>query len=509
MTAGKRSRSAAELPEGNIMFRSRVSRRLAGAEPPDRSPRRPPRKRLGVTLAAIASLAVGVVVVGAPQPADALTNLDGQWTVVHGGTGLISLNHDGSYTSSCQVTPGYDDAWCPAPAGTFERNSSGSSHVTFHGDDGSTTSYRYSGEVQNPDRITSTFTSSNHSSLDMRRGNYFTCTYWSDSGYRMKDSPLVEYDAGTGTLYATGSHDLLGPATADNTVNLAETAPNYFQTGVTCPPPPPESTLRIASVTDASRPATSGTRWVPLATVTVTDLTGAPVSGADVRGRFDDGGNFLVITDCVTGTDGACLMASGQSAPGATTSLSFDAFSATKVGMLGDEAHVFITLYNPSGTTTPSTTSTPPTTTPSTTSTPPTTTPSTTTTPPTTTPSTTTPPASTHHIGDLDDATMASWWSGWTRKWQPKVTAMVLDSNGAPVAGATVNGTFSHYKAAVNCTTSTNGTCTLGNFSLKTSNRTTVFTVTSVTKPSSTYVSAANTDPDGESNGTTITVNRP
>ena len=119
--------------------------------------------------------------------------------------------------------------------------------------------------------------------------------------------------------------------------------------------------------------------------------------------------------------------------------------------------------------------------------------------------STSTPPPSTHHIGDLDNATLASS----LRKWQPKVTATVLDSTGTAVAGATVSGTFTSHQGTLTCITAANGACTLGNFSLSRSTKSTVFTVTNVVKASSTYAPTTNNDPDGDSNGTTITVKRP
>lgn len=87
---------------------------------------------------------------------------------MHGGTGQLSLNSDGTYTSTSQVTPGYADAFCPAPTGTFERNTLGYSIVNFHGADGSTTSYRFSGDVYNPETITSTFASTTYSPLVMK-----------------------------------------------------------------------------------------------------------------------------------------------------------------------------------------------------------------------------------------------------------------------------------------------------------------------------------------------------
>ena len=105
-----------------------------------------------------------------------------------------------------------------------------------------------------------------------------------------------------------------------------------------------------------------------------------------------------------------------------------------------------------------------------------------------------------------DDATTAA---SSLKKWQPKVAATVLDSTGSAVTGATVSGTFSHHKGTLTCVTAANGICTLGNFSLSRSTTSTVFTVTNVTKTASTYAPKANSDPDGDSNGTTITIKRP
>jgi hypothetical protein len=337
------------------MFNPATTRGLIEEESLDGSRHRMTVKHLAAVLALASALAVGFATIAAPHSALAMTNLDGQWTVAHGGTGQLSLNADGTYTSTCQVTPGYADAFCPAPTGTFERNTLGSSVVNFHGVDGSTASYRFSGDVYNPDTITSTFASTTYSPLVMKKGSEFVCTNWGDNGYRMKGSPLVYLDS-TGTiLYATGSHDLLGPATADTQVSVAETAPNYFQSG-TC---------------------------------------------AD-----------------------------------------------------------FVSMPTPA----------------------------------------------THHIGDLDNATTAP---STLRKWQPQVSATVLDSTGVALAGAIVSGKFSHNTQTLTCTTAANGTCTLGNFSLSWSTTSTVFTVTNVVKPSSTYAAKSNSDPDGDSNGTTITVKRP
>ncbi|MDN5768738.1 MAG: hypothetical protein L0H78_23380 [Humibacillus sp.] len=86
----------------------------------------------------------------------------------------------------------------------------------------------------------------------------------------------------------------------------------------------------------------------------------------------------------------------------------------------------------------------------------------------------------------------------------------VLDANGVAVEGAIVNGSFSHVSQGQTCTTEANGTCIMGEYlSLSRSFPSTAFTVTDVIRVSSTYVPAANSDPDGDSNGTTETVRLP
>ena len=466
------------------MFNSLAASTSLRGEPPDASRHRTQWRPLGLLLAFVAALALGITMMAAPPPAQAATNLDGHWTVVHGGTGQLSLNADGSYTSTCVAFPNYADAWCPSPSGTFQRSSN--SYVDFHGSDGINHSYRYSGDVQHPDTITSYFGSRGHAELVMKAGTNFVCTYWSDTAtglLRWGPSPLVEYDAAADLLYATGSHDLIGPKNVSTSVNLIETAPNYFEVGYACPAAPALPTMGVASILDTSVLSPNPDVWVPKATVSIKDQTGASVSGATVTGSFTEAG---IRGDCVTTTDGTCTIGGHAGVGTALASSAFTTDSVVKDGMKWDEQHVAITVHSPS--------STPPTPTP-------------TPTPPTPTPTPTTAPTpSLHHVGDLDNATTASS-SRWN--WQPKVTATVLDSSGSSVAGASVSGTFTNHKGTLTCTTTVAGTCTLGNFSLSRSTTKTVFKVTNVVKASATYAPSANSDPDGDSNGTTITVKRP
>ncbi|MEO6943634.1 MAG: hypothetical protein ABI053_02865, partial [Lacisediminihabitans sp.] len=281
------------------------------SEPPDFSRRRVTRKRLGAVLAVAAALAMGFAMTSAPQPAQAQSVIDGQWTVVHGGTGQVSLNADGTYTSTCVVFPNYTDAWCPAPSGTFQYSTMGTASVTFNGADGSTASYRVGGNVYQPDTISSMFGSRGYAELEMRPGDAFVCTHWSDTAtglLRWGPSPLVEYDAAADMLYATGSHDPIGPRNVSTQVSLSETAPNYFQQGIACPivAPPTYPIIHIASVVDTSFLDTTSPwgMWIPQAAVTIKDAAGAAVAGVSVTGAF--GGNWVT---CVTGTDGTCSVA--------------------------------------------------------------------------------------------------------------------------------------------------------------------------------------------------------
>jgi hypothetical protein len=113
------------------------------------------------------------------------------------------------------------------------------------------------------------------------------------------------------------------------------------------------------------------------------------------------------------------------------------------------------------------------------------------------------PPGGTMQVGDLDGgATLQS------RTWTAIVTVLVEDPAQAPVSAATVTGTFSTGgKGTGTCTTGSNGTCTVTKGRLRSGS--VAFTVTGVTHATRTYDSAGNRDPDGDSDGTSVTVFRP
>lgn len=122
---------------------------------------------------------------------------------------------------------------------------------------------------------------------------------------------------------------------------------------------------------------------------------------------------------------------------------------------------------------------------------------------PTNTPTaTSTPDNSTIHVGDLDGANGNN---GST--WTAYVTITIHDASENPVANATVSGDWSNGGSA-SCTTDASGQCTVSQSGIRKNVGTVDFTVSGVSHTSYTYDATANHDPDGDSNGTTITVSK-
>jgi serine protease len=106
------------------------------------------------------------------------------------------------------------------------------------------------------------------------------------------------------------------------------------------------------------------------------------------------------------------------------------------------------------------------------------------------------------HIADLDGTKALT-----SKNWTATVTAKVVDQTGAVVSGAKVAGSWSNgYTGTASCTTTTAGTCSVTTGSMKLTKTSVTFTVTGVTGTGLTYSAAANTDPDGDSTGTVITI---
>jgi PKD repeat protein len=109
------------------------------------------------------------------------------------------------------------------------------------------------------------------------------------------------------------------------------------------------------------------------------------------------------------------------------------------------------------------------------------------------------------HVGDLDGAGQQV-----RNKWEATVTITVHDQDHAPLANAAVAGTWSAgATGGAECTTDGSGTCSVSVGNLKLGVPSVTFTVDSVTTTGYSYAPAANHDPDGDSDGTSITVSSP
>ncbi len=111
--------------------------------------------------------------------------------------------------------------------------------------------------------------------------------------------------------------------------------------------------------------------------------------------------------------------------------------------------------------------------------------------------------APTMHVGDLYGTSV---WVN-KRKWAATVTILVLDGNESPVPNATVAGTWTN---GIQSTASTNtaglATVTSGNMDISVASVT--FQVTGIQHATLAYDAGANTDSDGDSDGTWIVVYR-
>ena len=125
---------------------------------------------------------------------------------------------------------------------------------------------------------------------------------------------------------------------------------------------------------------------------------------------------------------------------------------------------------------------------------------------PTATP-TSTPPAAGMHIGDLDGSSV---YTNNNNRWRASVTFTVHNGSHGVVSKARVTGKWSNgASGSASCTTNTAGQCTINKPKLLTNVSSVTFTVTKVTRSGQTYSAASNHDPDGDSNGTYIVVQRP
>ena len=116
------------------------------------------------------------------------------------------------------------------------------------------------------------------------------------------------------------------------------------------------------------------------------------------------------------------------------------------------------------------------------------------------------PPTIAAHVADLDASARAER----RNRWEATVTIAVHDSGEAAVTGVTVSGTWSDAaRGGASCVTAADGTCTVTKSNLKGNKPAATFTVTQIDGVNVGYDAGANHDPDGDSDGTTISVAAP
>jgi serine protease AprX len=127
------------------------------------------------------------------------------------------------------------------------------------------------------------------------------------------------------------------------------------------------------------------------------------------------------------------------------------------------------------------------------------------------TPTATPPPSatptqaiSTLHVGDLDGTSASS-----KNIWNAIVTILVHDAFENPVANASVSGGWSNgASGTASCTTNASGTCQVTGSGLSSKTASVTFSVSNVSRSGLTYDATANHDPDGDSDGTSLTISK-
>jgi serine protease AprX len=112
------------------------------------------------------------------------------------------------------------------------------------------------------------------------------------------------------------------------------------------------------------------------------------------------------------------------------------------------------------------------------------------------------PPPNSAHVGDLDDTSFLV-----TNGWKAQATIRINTEAEAPLSGAVVIARWPN-ATTMSCTTDANGVCRITR-KFGTRKLSVLLTVVNVVPPTGTYAPADNHDPDGDSDGTTISLSRP
>lgn len=319
-------------------------------------------------------------------------------------------------------------------------------------------------------------------------------------------SIAVQSDTGNGyTVVVCNACDLPSPTptetvtpspTASPTVTATPTktaTPTITQTPTRTATVTPTTVLHISDLDNRSI-ANGANQWDAKVEVEVHDIFHNPAAGAKVTANFS-GVNLNSNVSCTTGTNGRCTLSKTRLNNVPTTFVTVKVTAVTKTGFTyqaawnhdpdGDSDGTVIQIKTPTNTPTPTITLTP-----------------------TMTRTPTATPTTVMHSSDLDNLSVLNG----TARWDAKVEVEVHDIFHNLVSGAKVTANFSGNGLSTNisCTTGTNGRCILAKTGIdKAKTPTVTVKVTAISKSGYTYNASWNHDPDGDSNGTVIVVNKP
>lgn len=277
-------------------------------------------------------------------------------------------------------------------------------------------------------------------------------------------------------LLAGGIHSI--PTCCDIT-----TAVVYTPGSASVPPVPSPASSQFLHIGDLDGNTTTPLpgKWLATVTFTVLDENNQPVSGVVAKGSWS--GGYTGVSSCVTNTAGQCdVFTAGY------LSLSSDPSETLTVAdlYLKDTSLPAMT-YDPAANTDPDGDSDG-------------------TIINVLAPQAPTPVASTLHISDIDGSSNKEG----SRRWRVNITLHVNDNLGAPVANAAVSGDWSNgLSGSASCTTDSNGMCVIQSDKIKNRKSSVTFSVTAIQHNTLNYNAVDNTDPENDSNGTQITVQKP
>lgn len=228
-----------------------------------------------------------------------------------------------------------------------------------------------------------------------------------------------------------------------------------------------------------------GGRWNATAVITIHDNSDSPISNATVNIAWSNGTNGS--GSCTTNGSGQCSVSKNNlknnvsSVTASVTSVSHTTYvyqPSSNHDPDGDSDGTTLVIYKdaaPEPTSTPGSTATP-------------------------------GPSVVMHVGDLDGSAN----SQLGNRWVATVTITVHNSSETPVPNAMVNGSWSGgASGGGSCATDGSGQCSVVSNTLKANASSATFTINNVTLSGSSYASGSNHDPEGDSNGTVITVSQP